>query len=239
MRWIFGMTQSLKDPDGRWQQRMKDRVNRDSESIATALNLEGESAAQVQKLLESRMNGSLENSIKIMDSLAAKESSMVEYSALNEMAERGTELTAEQVARVEQLKNEIFGEFYTDGKEIAEDPLRDLIWRNPSNGDWYEDDAFLVKAAAEMPESEGAALLDQANKLNYLDRKEYATERVINIQRTVNLSAEQTQALNNLYIENRTPTDEQLSQIVSPDQVEAVKNAASSRDRRWRGRGRR
>lgn len=241
MRFVYGMAQSLKDPDGRWQERMKGRVERDSTAITNSLGLQGEAAGQMQKLLEGRMDSSLENSSKILDSMISNEQGFVEYSALSEMAQNGKELTAEQKSRMDQLKQDIFGEFYTDGQTASDDPIRDLVWRNPSSGDWYKDDAFLVKAAAEMPETEGAALLEYAGKLDYLDRKEYASERVINIQRSVNISTEQAQALNNLYLENRNPTDEQISQIVPANQVEAVKKATTSDRNRWGGgrRGRR
>ncbi|GAA5496999.1 hypothetical protein Rhal01_03187 [Rubritalea halochordaticola] len=237
MRFIYGFVEGMQDPDNRWRRRMQDRVTRDSEAIAKSLGLEGESAEKVQELLNGRMTGSLENSTKIMNGIIANEQGYLEYRALREMSEDDKDLTATQQARLDQLKNDIFGQYYPEGQEVSNDPFRDLIWRNPSNGDWYEDNAFLVKAAAEMPEQEGADLLEYAGKLDYLDRKEYATDRVINIQRSVDLSSEQTQQLNDLYLENRNPSDEQLSQIVSPDQLEAVKSAGS--ERRWGRRGRR
>lgn len=222
---------------GMMETRMEERVTRDATSIKQQLGLEGESAEKIQELLALRMDASTSRSREMFDAMLGNKEGLTELLAMGEMELGDTKLTAAQQARKSELKKSMFGQFYPDGEEMTDDELRGLF-RPTRPGDWYDDKDFVAAAAAELGDQKGTELLQYADKMDYLDREERAYRNINNIERNVQLQPEQQQNLMQLYIENPNPSDEQLGQILSAEQVQQFKESSNNSGRGWWGRGR-
>ncbi|GAA5497000.1 hypothetical protein Rhal01_03188 [Rubritalea halochordaticola] len=231
---IYGMAQQARESG--WMERMiEGRVKGDAKMISDQLGLDESTATKIETMLLDRANGSLEQTRKVWDAMLADEAKFTEMAAIRDMKEREVELSPELAARDQALRQEVFGQFAEDGKPLSDEDIQNLFRpQRPEN--WYEDDAFLVKAVAEMPEEQGSSMMEYAGKLDYLDRERNASRTVNNILRSTELSDQQSEQLQKLYIDSPEPSDEQLSEILPASQLEEVKKAANSR--RFRGWGR-
>jgi len=222
---------------GMMEARMEERVTRDATRINQQLGLEGESAEKVQELLALRMDASTSRSREMFDAMLGNKEGLTELLAMGEMEMGDSELTPAQLARKSELKKSMFGQFYENGEEMTDEELRGLF-RPSRPGDWYDDKEFVAAAAAELGDQKGKDLLQYADKMDYLDREERAYRNINNIERNVQLQPEQQQSLMQLYIDNPNPSDEQLGQVLSPEQVQQVKESNNTSGRGWWGRGR-
>lgn len=228
---IYGMSQQFRN-SGIMQQMMDARIKSDTEDIAKQLGLEGEASEKIETMLKDRMDGTMERATKIWDAMLSDESRLTEMMALQDMKERNGELSPDLAAKQDKLRQETFGQFSDKEGPLTDEDVQKMFGsQRPEN--WYKDDAFLVKAAGELPETEGSALMDYAGKLDYLDREQSANRKVNSIQRNTDLTDQQSQQLKQLYIDTPDPSDEQLKAIIPADKLEAVKGANGSR--RWGG----
>lgn len=222
---------------GWMERRVKERVDRDTKTIASKLGIEGAEAEKVQALLASRADASSAQGKKVFDAMLSNEEGLATLLAVREMNEDGTAISPSLEATKEAYKKEMFGDFYPESGEMADDDIMKLF--RPSRPEsWYKDDDFLVTASAELGGEQGASLVDYAGKLDYLDRQDDAYNKVNRIERTVDLQPQQSTALKQLYIDNKAPTDAQISQIVGQDKVDAVKSSSQNQGRGGWGGGR-
>ena len=96
---------------------------------------------------------------------------------------------------------------------------------------------MVAAAAAELDDQKGAELQEYAQKMDYLDREERAYRSINNIERNVQLEPEKKHNLQQLYIETPNPSDEQLGQVLSAEQIQQVKESNNNSGRGWWGRG--
>lgn len=222
---------------GMMEAGMDERVTRDATRINQQLGLEGDNAEKVKELLSLRMDASTSRSREMFDAMLSNKEGLTELLAMGEMETGDTALTPAQEARKSELKKSMFGQFYENGEEMSDDDLRGLF-RPSRPADWYDDDEFVAAAAAELGDKEGTELQEYAQKMDYLDREERAYRSINNIERNVQLEPEQQQNLMQLYIDNPSPSDEQLGQVLSAEQVQQVKESNNNRGRGWWGRER-
>lgn len=222
---------------GMFEARMEERVTRDATRIQQQLGLEGESAEKVEELLTLRMDASTSRSREMFDAMLTNKEGLTELLAMGEMEMEDSELTPVLSARKSELKKSMFGQFYQDGEEMTDDELRGLF-RPTRPSDWYDDEQFVAAAAAELGGQKGTELQEYAQKMDYLDREQRAYRSINNIERNVQLQPEQQQNLMQLYIDNPNPSNEQLGQVLTPEQVQQVKESNNNSGRGWWGRGR-
>lgn len=231
VKMIYGMSQQMRN-NGFMQQMLDARVKSDAESISTQLGLQGETSEAMEALLKERSDGTMQQATKVWDAMLADEGRLTEMMALQETKEKNGELSPELKERQDALRKEAFGQFIDKDGPLTDEDVQKLFGSQRPE-EWYKDDAFIVKAAGELPEKDGSSLIEYAGKLDYLDREQDANRKVNNIQRTTNLTDQQSDQLKKLYIETPNPSDDQLKAIVPADQLPAIKNANTNR--RWGG----
>lgn len=215
----------------RYRRRLEWRVNNDTQTIVKRLGLPEESSAAVKKILTDRIEASISKANRAADAVMNNPEKMAILAATRELQTSDAGISDELLAKRNATKKELFGEFYEGGNPPESIDVGDLL-RPDTPQAWYRDDEFLVAASTEIGASDSASLMDYAGKLDFLDRQDRAFNRVNYIERTVDLQPRQSSALKQLYIDNRSPSDEQISNIVGRQNLNGIKEALNRGRRR-------
>jgi len=222
--------------ESKWvDQYGKEIAKQDLQTITEKLGLESSQSAKIEALLSTRMEASTESINQAYKALLSSEEGFTTLVAIDQTSKDGTTIPSDLLALKETYQKEMFGEFYGNKDSLSDEDVIGLL--RPTRPErWYKDDEFLITASSELGENQASSLVEYAGKMDYLDRKEDASEKINRIERSVDLQPQQASALEKLYIDTPSPTDEQLSIIVGADKVEALKSSTSRRGRD-RGRG--
>ena len=216
--------------ESKWvDQYGKEIAKQDLQTITEKLGLESSQSAKIEALLSTRMEASTESINQAYKALLSSEEGFTTLVAIDQTSKDGT-IPSDLLALKETYQKEMFGEFYGNKDSLSDEELIDLI--KPDGPDkWYSDDEFLVMASSELNEDQATNLVEYAAKMDYLDRKKNTSEKIDLIERSVDLQPQQITALGKLYLDTPLPTDEQLSQIVGPNKIEAIKSSTSRKNR--------